>query len=70
MYDNRTESKVKKVTLVRPNKVAVEFEDGRIKLVILLLFDEGIYATRERIIEMVKGCFRHDEPDTIVIGER
>ena len=59
-----------KVTQVAPNRVAVELDDGRIKLVDLILLEEGIYANRESIREKVVHVFNGSEPDMIIIGER
>lgn len=62
--------KVVNVTQVYPNRVAVELEDGRIKLVDLILLDEGIYASRESIRAKVEKSFASYEPDMLVIAER
>lgn len=66
----RTVCKVKNVTLLCPNRVAVELSDGRIKLVDLILLEDGIYASRERIKEKVMEGFKAFEPDMLVIAER
>ena len=65
-----TKCKVVKVTQVYPNRVAVELDDGRIKLVNLILLDDGIYANRESIRAKVERSFCGAEPDMIIIGER
>ena len=69
MYGEK-QCNVVKVTQVYPNRVAVELDDGRIKLVDLILLDDGIYASRESIREKVESSFRGAEPDMIIIGER
>ena len=66
----KSQSNVVKVTLVYPNRVAVELDDGRIKLVDLILWDDGINASRESIREKVERSFCGAEPDMIVIAER
>ena len=69
MYGEK-QCNVVKVTQVYPNRVAVELDDGRIKLVDLILLDDGIYASRESIREKVESSFCGAEPDMIIIGER